>query len=429
MKKESFTPELIEQLNENEVFVFGSNKAGNHAGGAARTAVEKFGAVMGHGEGIQGQSYAIPTLDKNMEKVSLDDLQQSLFRFCLYAKKESEKTFYLTKIGMGIAGFTLDEMLEVINRVDLPSNVIIPEEFNVVYGYKGFEEDLICRGYKYKIGGDYEEESVAACHTGFHFCRNPFDVLGYYPPHDIGMRRYCTVKGSGRFDKSWSNKVASTKLHVEAEIGLDGLIKAGVKFILDRVNWKDNKGSNTGNYSAATNTGDNSAATNTGDNSAATNTGNYSAATNTGYYSAATNTGDNSAATNTGYRSAATNTGDDSAATNTGYRSAATNTGYRSAATNTGNYSAATNTGNYSAATNTGDDSAAEVSGKESVAIVTGKYCKARGTIGNWIVLTERGEWDGKNYPIIEVKAFKVDGETVKENVWYKLVDGKLVEA
>ena len=339
MKKQGFTPELIEQLNENEVFVFGSNKAGNHAGGAARTAVEKFGAVMGQGEGIQGQSYAIPTLDENMEKMSLDDLQQSLFRFCLYAEKESEKTFYLTKIGMGIAGFTLDEMLEVINRVDLPSNVIIPEEFNVVYGYKGFEEDLTCREHQYEIGGDYEEESVAACYTGFHFCRNPFDVLGYYPPHDRGARRYCTVKGSGRFDKSESDKVASTKLHVEAEIGLAGLIKAGVKFIFDRVNWKDNKESNTG------------------------------------------------------YRSAATNTGDCSAATNTGYQSAA------------------------------------EVSGKESVAIVTGKDCKARGAIGNWIVLTERGEWDGNNYPIIEVTAFKVDGETVKENVWYKLVDGNIAEA
>ena len=94
MKKQRFTPELIEQLNENEVFVFGSNKAGNHAGGAARTAVEKFGAVIGQGVGIQGQSYAIPTLDENMEKVSLDDLQQSLFRFCLYAEKESEKTSY-----------------------------------------------------------------------------------------------------------------------------------------------------------------------------------------------------------------------------------------------------------------------------------------------------------------------------------------------
>lgn len=86
------------------------------------------------------------------------------------------------------------------------------------------------------------------------------------------------------------------------------------------------------------------------------------------------------------------------------------------------------NTGYRSAATNTGDQSAAEVTGKESVAIVTGKGCKARGTIGNWLVLTERGDWDGDAYPIKEVRAFKVDGIEIKENVFYKLIDGKAVE-
>ena len=98
-------------------------------------------------------------------------------------------------------------------------------------------------------------------------------------------------------------------------------------------------------------------------------------------------------------------------------------------ATNTGNQSDATNTGDYSAATNTGDRSAAEVSGKESVAIVTGKESKARGALGCWLVLTERGEWDGETYPIIEVRAVKVDGECVKPNVWYELSGGMVVEA
>ena len=104
------------------------------------------------------------------------------------------------------------------------------------------------------------------------------------------------------------------------------------------------------------------------------------------------------------------------------------NTGDYSAATNTGYQSAATNTGDYSAATNTGNRSAAEVTGKDSVAIVTGKGCKARGTIGNWLVLTERGDWDGETYPIKEVRAFKVDGIEIKESVFYKLIDGKAVE-
>ena len=299
-----------------------------------------------------------------------------------------------------------------------------------VTGFKGFDKDLKCRDYQYEVGKKFEEEGkIEACSNGFHFCENPFDVLGYYPPStEKGSSRYCIVKGSGNIDRDGDDtKVACSKLHISAEIGLKGIIEAGVKFILDKVNWKDNKESNTGDRSAATNTGNQSAATNTGNRSAATNTGDRSAATNAGYQSAATNTGNQSAATNTGYRSAATNTGDRSAATNTGYRSAATNTGYRSAATNTGDQSAATNTGDRSAATNTGDQSAAEVTGKESIAIVTGKDSKAKGGIGCWIVLTERGEWDGNVYPIKEVKAVRVDGKIIKSNTYYKLINSEVI--
>ncbi|SHF86898.1 hypothetical protein SAMN05444349_14132 [Bacteroides faecichinchillae] len=335
-----------------------------------------------------------------------------------------------------------------------------------IKGFKGFDKDLKCRGYQYEVGKDFQEEGeIKACSKGFHFCENPLDVFSYYPPStDKGINRYCSVEGSGSIDKDNDDtKIASSKIHISAEIGLRGLVEAGVKFILDKVNWKDSAATNTGYQSAATNTGyqsaatntgyqsaatntgDYSAATNTGDQSAATNTGDKSAATNTGYQSAATNTGDYSAATNTGDQSAATNTGDKSAATNTGYQSAATNTGYQSAATNTGDYSAATNTGDQSAATNTGDksaatntgyqsaatntgyQSAAEVSGKDSIAIVTGRDSKAKGSIGCWIVLTERGEWNGNTYPIKGVKAVKVDGKVIKPNTFYKLYNGKII--
>ena len=315
-----------------------------------------------------------------------------------------------------------------------------------IHAYKGFDKDLKCRDFQYEEGKDYEQDGkIKCCNNGFHACEFPLDVFRYYAPG--GNSRYCKVTQSGVTDKdNGDSKVASSKIHIETEIGLDGIIKAGVKFILDKVNWKNQKESNTGDRSAATNTGyrsaatntgDQSAATNTGECSAATNTGDQSAATNTGYCSAATNTGGRSAATNTGYCSAATNTGDRSAATNTGYRSAATNTGECSAATNTGDQSAATNTGECSAATNTGDQSAAtntgycsaaKVSGKESIAIVTGKDSKAAGALGDWIVLTERGEWNGDTYPIKEVKAFKVDGEKIKADTFYKLVNGEAVE-
>ena len=95
----------------------------------------------------------------------------------------------------------------------------------------------------------------------------------------------------------------------------------------------------------------------------------------------------------------------------------------------TGDYSAATNTGDYSAATNIGNCSAATVDGKESIAIVTGVDSKASGSIGCWLVLTERGGWNGDAYPIKEVRAVKVDGEIIKPGVFYKLENGEVVEA
>ena len=279
------------------------------------------------------------------------------------------------------------------------------KEENKIIAYKGFDKDLKCRDFQYEVGKAYEMDGdIKCCKCGFHACENPLDVFGYYAPADS---RYCKVEQSGTLSKDADDsKVASSKIRVQCEIGLKGIIEAGVKFIFDKVNWKDNKESNTGNCSAATNTGD---------CSAATNTGNCSAATNTGYCSAATNTGDCSAATNTGNRSAATNTGN---------CSAATNTGNCSAATNTGNCSAATNTGDCSAATNTGNCSAAKVSGGESIAIVTGSDSMASGTLGCWLVLTERDE----NYHIKEVKAVKVDGKRIKADTYYKLVDGEVKE-
>ena len=291
--------------------------------------------------------------------------------------------------------------------------------------FKGFDKDLKCRDFQYEIGKEYTEEKANICNYGFHACEFPMDVFGYYPPSDS---RYCEVDLEANDQKSPDDsKRVGKKISVKAEIGIAGIIKAGVEYIKEQVNWEDDKATNTGNYSAATNTGNYSAATNTGNRSAATNTGNYSAATNTGNYSAATNTGNYSAATNTGYQSAATNTGNYSAATNTGDQSAATNTGNRSAATNTGNYSAATNTGDQSAATNTGYRSAAIVEGKESIALATGINSKAKGKIGCFIVLAE---WKEINYEyhIVDIKSAKVDGENIKEDTFYMLKDGKFVE-
>lgn len=113
------TPENIESLRDDEVFVFGSNAEGSHAGGAAKSAVKLFGAIEGQGEGLQGQSYAVPTMS------GLNDMKAAITRFVSFAKETPDKYFYVTKIGTGIAGHTEDEVKALFPK-KLPKNVILP---------------------------------------------------------------------------------------------------------------------------------------------------------------------------------------------------------------------------------------------------------------------------------------------------------------
>lgn len=110
----------IDSLGDNCVFVFGSNLQGLHMGGAARQAHDQFGAIWGVGVGIQGQSYAIPTMGLSLENIAL-----YIKQFIDYATITPEKTYYVTKVGCGIAGFSQEEMGEIWSRWELPANVIL----------------------------------------------------------------------------------------------------------------------------------------------------------------------------------------------------------------------------------------------------------------------------------------------------------------
>jgi hypothetical protein len=123
-----FTPDPINALGPNEIFVFGSNSRGNHAAGAAKDAQDKFGARPGVGEGETGQSYAIPTLvDAGGAQVSKKDLADSVGRFLDHAKNHPNKTFLVTKIGTRIAQWNIADVAPLFRGA--PANVILPEEF------------------------------------------------------------------------------------------------------------------------------------------------------------------------------------------------------------------------------------------------------------------------------------------------------------
>lgn len=122
-----YTPEYITELAPGEVFVFGSNLAGNHAGGAARIAHDKFGACVGVGLGFFGHSYAFPTLDEHFERLNIKELETYRDIFYMDAIHHPELTFLLTKVGCGIAGYSTEEMARLF-QVKL-SNVVYPIEF------------------------------------------------------------------------------------------------------------------------------------------------------------------------------------------------------------------------------------------------------------------------------------------------------------
>ena len=119
-----FTPVFITELTDDEVFVFGSNLAGQHGGGAARIAYETFGAEWGVGVGLTGQSYAIPTMQGGVETIKpyVDD-------FVAFAKAHQELFFYVTRIGCGIAGFRDRDIAPLFADAVGVENICLPESF------------------------------------------------------------------------------------------------------------------------------------------------------------------------------------------------------------------------------------------------------------------------------------------------------------
>ncbi len=119
-----FTPEKIRELAPNEIFVFGSNLDGFHAGGAARAAMKHFGAIWGQGVGLQGQSYAIPTMQGGVETI-----KPYIDEFIQFAKSRPDLYFYVTRIGCGIAGFIDEDIAPLFSDALALDNVALPKSF------------------------------------------------------------------------------------------------------------------------------------------------------------------------------------------------------------------------------------------------------------------------------------------------------------
>ena len=300
-------------------------------------------------------------------------------------------------------------------------------------GYKGFDKDWKCRDMQYEVGKTYEEAEARLCNKGLHFCENPFDVFNYYSPSN--QSRYAVVEAENVTDEKDSDtKRVAKKLTIKTELNLIGIVKAGMEYIKEHINVEKIKekafdrstAATSGYRSTAATSGNESTAATSGDRSTAATSGDRSTAATSGYSSTAATSGDRSTAATSGYRSTAATSGDRSTAATSGYSSTAATSGDRSTAATSGNESTAATSGDRSTAATSGYRSTAIVEGKDSVAIALGAQSKAKGALGCWLVLAE---WEETNDDVYrkDVKCFRVDGEIIKADTFYKLENGEAV--
>ena len=206
---------------------------------------------------------------------------------------------------------------------------------------KGFDKDMKCRGFQYESGKEYEWGEAELCHSGSHACENPLDTFRYYRP---GESRYCEVELEDNGERSGGDtKICGKHIKIGAEIGLKGVINAGVRFVFDKCESATEENASV-------------------------------------------------------WRGNAAASGDLGNAAASGRRGTAVVTGFVGRAI---------------------------TRGEQCLAVAWGEDSLARGNVGNWIVVSEHDD-DGN---IIDAKIAKVDGDTIKSDTWYKLVNGEIMEA
>jgi hypothetical protein len=311
--------------------------------------------------------------------------------------------------------------------------------------FKGFNKDLTCRGYQYEEGKEFHTERAECCDTGFHACEYPLDCFGYYDPaHSV----FHEVELSGEMDKSGDNtKVCATDIKIGARLSIAGLVKMAIDFTMSKVNKEAGSderhgfASATGNCGASSATGDYGASSATGDYGASSATGNYGASSATGYKGASSATGNCGASSATGYKGASSATGDYGASSATGNCGASSATGDYGASSATGNYGASSATGNCGASSATGYKGASSVSDPTGVAVAWGHEARAKGCKGAHLILSDwkyvgarysdgdyMDPYDKESWELTGAKMVVVDGEKIKEDTYYRCIEGEIVE-
>ena len=336
-----------------------------------------------------------------------------------------------------------------------------------IKGYKGFNKDMTCSGKQYKENTTYEEDGTEICEAGMmHFCENPYDVLDYYPlvNEDGDISDFAEVEAVGEVKKD-GNKSATNKLHIGAKLGLKGFVKACVDFTIEKTRIENAEEctdyDNGKNYAKIGSSGDSAKIGSSGDSAKIGSSGDYAQIGSSGDYAQIGSSGYSAKIGSSGYSAKIGSSGDSAKIGSSGYSAQIGSSGdyaqigssgdyaqigssgYSAQIGSSGDYAQIGSSGDYAQIGSSGDYAQIGSSGyyakitsigKNSVVMAAGYNSIARAKIGSWITLAEwvkTGEKNENGFYIWIPKCVKteyVDGERIKENTFYKLVDGEFKE-
>ena len=352
----------------------------------------------------------------------------------------------------------------------------------VIKAYKGFDDNLQCRGFQYEVGKKYKMNGkVSCCENGFHACQSPLEVLDYYFLLNNGkMARFCEVEQTGTIDKEddGSTKVASSKIKINRELTFSELIRLGIEWLEKKTKYKKSKDSklsdngerqakivssgdfinicSSGIYAKIGSSGDDAYISSSGYSVQIASSGNNANIGSSGYRAKIASNGDNAKIGSSGNNSKIASNGDDAKITDCGrwakigssgdYAKIGSSgddakigsSGYHAKIASNGDYAKIASSGDNSKIgssgkgtkiASNGDYDKIMSSGKDSLICCLGYNSIAKAEKGSWITLAE---WikDEKEIRLVPkcVKTEYVDGKRIKGDTWYKLVNGEFTE-
>ena len=309
-----------------------------------------------------------------------------------------------------------------------------------IIAYKGFDKNLKCREFQYEVGKEYEMDGdIKCCERGFHACESPLEVFDYY---DMLNSRFAEVEHSGEIDKEENTtKVCSSKIKVKAELKLADIINLGVEWIKDvtspaKLKKETDLNDNCNNSAQIGSSGDYAQIGSSGNYAQIGSSGNYAKIGSSGNYAQIGSSGGSAQIGSSGYYAQIGSSGNYAQIGSSGnYAKIGSSGNYAQIGSSGGSaqigssgyYAKIGSSGGYAQIGSSGNSAQIESTGNHSVVMAAGNNSIAKAKIGSWITLAEWDCIDGVWIPIC-VKTEKVDGEHIKADTFYKLVNGEFKE-